>query len=102
MIGVFVTLRFGNSFDEQAVRKVAGAVRARFEGLSGLRSKAFTIHAGKREARNFYVWEDEGAARAFFTDALVERVAALYGARPEVEFVEIAALVDNARGAVPA
>jgi len=55
MIGVFVTFRYGDNFDEQAVRRTAESARARFEGMPGLRSKAFTINSGKREATNFYV-----------------------------------------------
>ena len=97
MIGVFLTFSYGNGFDEQAVRKIAETARARFEGMPGLRSKAFTVNAGKREATNFYIWDSEDAAKAFFTDALLERVAGLYGVRPKVEFVQIATLVENAR-----
>jgi len=97
MVGVFVTFRYGDDFDERAVRKVAETARARFLGMPGLRSKAFTVNAGKREASNFYVWDSEDEARAFFSDALLERVTGLYGVRPSVEFVQIAALVENAR-----
>jgi heme-degrading monooxygenase HmoA len=88
MIGVFVTFRYGDNFDERAVK---------FEGMPGLRSKAFTLNSGKREAANFYVWDSEEAAKAFFTDELLERVAGLYGVRPSVEFVQIATLVENIR-----
>ena len=95
MIGVFVTFRYGDNFDERAVRKIAEAARARFEGMPGLRSKAFTLNSGKREATNFYVWESEDAAKAFFNDELLERVTVLYGVRPTVELVQIATLVEN-------
>ena len=97
MIGVFVTFRHGDNFDEQAVRKVAETARASFERMPGLRSKAFTFNSGKREAANFYVWDSEETAKAFFTDELLERVAGLYGVRPRVEFVQIATLVENIR-----
>ena len=97
MMGVLVTLRYGDNFDERAVRKIAETVRSTFEGMPGLRSKAFTVNFGKREATNFYVWDSEDAAKAFFTDALLERVTGLYGVRPSVEFVQIATLVENAR-----
>jgi heme-degrading monooxygenase HmoA len=97
MIGVFVTFRYGNNFDERAVRKIAETARAKFEGMPGLRSKAFTLNSGKREATNFYVWDSEDAAKAFFNDELLERVTGLYGVRPSVEFVEIATLVENVR-----
>ncbi len=97
MIGVIVTFRYPDAFDEQAVRKVAQAARPKFEGMPGLRSKVFTLNAAKREATNFYVWDSEEAGRAFFTDELLQRVTGLYGVRPSVEFVEIAGLVENAR-----
>jgi len=97
MIGVIVTLRYGDNFDERAVRKIAESARSKFEGMPGLRSKAFTLNAGKREATNFYVWDSEDAAKAFFTDDLLEVVTGIYGVRPGVEFVQIAALVENAR-----
>ena len=95
MIGVFVTFRYGDKFDEQAVRKIAATARVKFEGMPGLRSKAFTLNSAKREAANFYVWDSEDAAKAFFTDQVLERLAGLYGVRPSVEFVQIATLVEN-------
>jgi heme-degrading monooxygenase HmoA len=97
MIGVFVTFSYGNDFDEQTVRKIAQTARSRFEGMPGLHSKAFTVNSGKREATTFYIWDSDEAAKAFFTEPLLERVAGLYGVRPRVEFVEIATLVENAR-----
>jgi hypothetical protein len=97
MIGAFVTFRYGDNFDERAVRKIAETAGARFEGMPGLRSKAFTLNPRKREATNFYVWESEDAAKAFFTDELLERLIGLYGVRPSIEFVQIATLVENAR-----
>ncbi len=82
MIGVFVTFRYQDNFDERTVRKIAETARVRFERMPGLRSKAFTLNSGKREAVNFYVWDSEEAVQAFFTEELVERVAGLYGVRP--------------------
>ncbi len=95
MIGVFVTFRYGDSFDERAIRKIAETARAKFEGMQGLRSKAFTFNSAKREATSFYVWDSERAAKAFFTDELLGQVTGLYGVRPTVEIVQIAALVEN-------
>ena len=97
MIGVFVKFRYGDNFDERAVRKIAENARVRFEGMAGLRSKAFTRVRKAWQAANFYVWDSEDAAKAFFTEELVERVAGLYGVRPRVEFVQIATLVENSR-----
>jgi heme-degrading monooxygenase HmoA len=95
MIGVFVILPYGDNFDEKAVRKIAETVRGKFEGMPGLRSKAFTVNPEKREAVNFYIWDSEDAAKAFYTDELVEQVTGIYGVRPTIEFVQIATLVEN-------
>src|SRR5437868_178547 len=97
MIGVVVTFRFGDNFDEQAVRNIAQTARGRFEGMPGLRSKAFTFDSANRKAVNFYVWDSDNVAKAFFTDQLLERATALYGVRPTVEFVQVATLVENTR-----
>jgi len=95
MIGVLVTLQYGDEFDAQAVQRIAESARGRFEGMPGLRSKAFTFNAAKREAVNFYIWDSEDAAEAFFTDQLLDRLTGLYGVRPILEFVHVAALVEN-------
>ena len=97
MIGVIVTCRYENNFDEQAVRKIAENARGTFEGMKGLRSKVFTFNSGKREATNFYVWDSDEAAKAFFNEQLLARVTGLYGVRPTVEFVQIATLVETPR-----
>ncbi len=97
MIGVFVTFRFGDNFNEQTVRKIAQTARPKFDGMAGLHSKVFTLNSAKREATNFYVWDSEDAAKKFFTEELLERVTGLYGVRPGVEVVQIATLVENVR-----
>jgi heme-degrading monooxygenase HmoA len=95
MIGVIVTFRYRDNFDEQVVRKIAENGRVKFEGMPGLRSKAFTVSSEKRQATNFYVWDSEDAAKAFFTEELRRRLTGLYGVRPDVEFVQVATLVEN-------
>ena len=96
MIGTLVTFRYPGDFDAAKIREIAETARPRFENMPGLRSKVFTVNANAHEAVNVYVWESEAAARAFFDEELLQRVTALYGVRPSIAFVEIAALVDNA------
>jgi heme-degrading monooxygenase HmoA len=96
MVGVIVTFRYPDGFNAEQVRTIAANARKKFEGLPGLRSKAFTLSADAKEAVNFYVWESRAAAEAFFTPQLAAGVTGLYGVAPEIRYVEIAALVDNA------
>ena len=56
--------------------------------MPGLRNKFFTLDEERKRATNFYVWDSADAARKFFTDALPS-------APPAIEFVEIAAAVEN-------
>jgi len=97
MIAVFVTFHFDDGADREAVRTIAERARSQFDGMPGLRTKAFTLNEDGAEATNVYLWESDDAARAFFSEALVERVTGLYGVRPNIRYAEVAALVDNAR-----
>ena len=96
MVGVLVEFQFGDDFDAAKVAAIAQGARNQFERMPGLRQKAFTIDEANRRARNVYLWDDEDAARAFFDDALVERVTGIYGVPPTLTFVEVVELVDNA------
>ena len=97
MIGVMVSFRSEARLDRSLVMGIAEKAAPTFEGMPGLRSKIFTFDPESGEATNVYVWESEEAPSAFFSDALTERVTDLYGVRPNVDFVEIPALVDNSR-----
>jgi hypothetical protein len=95
MIGVLVTFTASDRFDRSSLAKIADDLRAPFEGMAGLRLKGFAVSEDGRQARNFYVWDDEEKARAFFTDEIVEMVTGVYGAPPEVEYLDIVGFVDN-------
>jgi heme-degrading monooxygenase HmoA len=96
VIGVFVSFDYAGELDRDRVLTIAENARSTFEGMPGLRSKVFTIDEERQRATNVYLWEDEAAARRFFSDELRERVTGLYGVAPRIEFVEIATFVDNA------
>jgi heme-degrading monooxygenase HmoA len=95
MIGVYVTFAYGADFDRARNETVADNAREMFVGMPGLHSKVFTVDEPHRRAVNFYVWDSAEAAKAFFSDELVERVTQLYGVPPTVDFVDVAAIVEN-------
>jgi hypothetical protein len=99
MIAVFVTFRSEN-LDRSILKKIAGEARGMFEHMPGLRMKAFTFAEHGGHATNVYLWDSEHAARAFFNDQLLDRVTALYGVRPVLEFADVLALVDNSQSGV--
>ncbi len=95
MQGVIVEFQYADDFDRSHIEGIAHEARGRFEGLTGLRQKTFTVDTENRRATNVYRWDTEEAARGFFSDELVERVTGLYGVRPTLTFVEVAEFVDN-------
>jgi hypothetical protein len=99
MIAVFVTFDYDEGFDRERILGIAEHAKDTFAGMPELRLKAFTLVEGNR-ARNVYLWECEEAARAFFTPELAERITGFYGVAPQIEFAEVAALVDNATAPV--
>ncbi|GHE75993.1 hypothetical protein CP980_00185 [Streptomyces vinaceus] len=68
MIGVLVTFTQTEKFDHATLAKIAGELRAPFEGMAGLRFKSFMLDEDSGRARNFYLWDDEEKGRAFFTE----------------------------------
>jgi hypothetical protein len=95
MVAAILTFQFGDDFDRAHVEGVAGRSAPMFEGLPGLRFKAFTVDAPARRAVNVYLWESREAATAFYTPELVERATAAYGIAPTIELLDVAVLVDN-------
>src|SRR5262245_33126896 len=95
MIGVLVTFAQTEKFDRSALAKIAGELRGPFEGMPGLRLKSFMLDEDGVQARNFYVWDDEEKARAFFTEELVDKVTGIYGVPPKIEYLDIVGFVDN-------
>jgi hypothetical protein len=100
MIGTIVTLRYPEGIDRSAMQKIADDSRSMFDGMAGLRTKAYTVDAERNEAVNFYLWDSEDAARGFFTDDVRELITTTYGVAPEIRHVEIATVVENSPAAV--
>ncbi|WP_327364066.1 hypothetical protein [Streptomyces sp. NBC_01296] len=95
MIGVLVTFTQTDKFDRSSIAKIADELRGPFEGMAGLRFKSFMLGEDGVQAKNFYAWDDEEKARAFFTPELVEKVTGVYGAPPKIEYLDIVGFVDN-------
>ena len=95
MIAVMVRFQYDNEFNEARLQQIAESARSKFLGMPGLRSKTFTVDAARRQALNFYVWESEEAAQKFYSPQMIEGVAKIYGVRPSIEYLKLAALVEN-------
>src|SRR3954465_12336490 len=101
MVGVLVTFTQSDKFDRSTLAKISEGARGTFDGMPRLRFKSFTFDdAG--QAKNFYLWDDEEKARAFFTEEIVDMVTGIYGGPPKIEYLDVLELVDNSgTGVVP-
>jgi hypothetical protein len=95
VIAVFVTLQYDVEMSPARLRQIAEGSQDLFKGMPGLRSKVYTIDSERRRATNVYLWDDGDKARAFFSEGLRQKVAALYGVEPSIDFADVAALVEN-------
>ncbi len=95
MISTLLTFQYTNDFDEQKITGIAEQARSKFENFPGLRSKAFTVSAERKQAINFYVWDSEEAANQFFNPDNINLISGLYGATPDISYLDVKVLVDN-------
>jgi hypothetical protein len=98
MIGVIVTIGPDADLTRERASAVAEQEGPKFDGMDGLHSKVFMWNDETGMVTNTYVWHSEQAARAFFTPELKAKVIEFYGAEPNVQFVEVSALIDNRVG----
>jgi hypothetical protein len=82
VIGVNVSFGYAGDFDRARIIKVAGNARGMFEGMPGLRFKAFTFNEEQRRAANFYVRDSEEAARGFSPTSYGSGLPACMVSRP--------------------
>ena len=99
MITATVRYKLPRHIDAAACRAHFHTIAPGFREAKGLISKHFIWSEGGW-AGGVYQWETLDDARAFYSgpwrDGIVER----YGMQPQIEFYEVFALTDNARGTV--
>lgn len=83
--------------DAAKARQLFEDVAPRFQAISGLRTKYFVrgTHSG-----GVYIWDDRAAAESYFTPAWSARMEKSYGAAPQVTYLDVPCVVDNASGTI--
>lgn len=99
MITATVRYKLPSPIDYAACRAHFHRIAPGFRGVKGLISKHF-IWSASGWAGGVYQWETLEEARAFYESSWLDGIVERYGMRPEIEFYEVFALTDNARGTV--
>ena len=72
----------------------------KYLALPGLLRKHYVLSEDGRFAGGVYLWESRAAAEAVYSGEWRERVAALYGAEPEITHFHSPVGVDNLTGEI--
>lgn len=99
MITATVRYKLPPHIDSAACRAHFHTIAPGFQRVEGLISKHF-IWSESGWAGGVYHWETLAAAKTFYSGAWLDGIIERYGMRPEIEFYEVFALTDNARGTV--
>ncbi|QWT22246.1 DUF4865 family protein [Bacillus sp. NP157] len=79
MIAMQYSFDLEPTVDPDAVRARARRIAPSFEGMPGLRMKAFLVASVPARYAPIYLWDDDASMRAFLQSPAFERVVATYG-----------------------
>ena len=99
MITAIVRYTLPPHIDHAACRKHFHEIAPGFQQVAGLISKHF-IWSESGWAGGVYQWETLEDARAFYGGPWLHGIIERYGTHPSIDFYEVLALTDNARGTV--
>ena len=99
MITATVRYKLPRHIDAAACRAHFHAIAPGFREAKGMISKHF-IWSESGWAGGVYQWETLDDARAFYGGPWRAGIVERYGMQPQIEFYEVFALTDNARGTV--
>jgi hypothetical protein len=99
MITATVRYKLPPSIAYAACREHFHKIAPGFRHAKGLISKHF-IWSESGWAGGVYQWQTREDAERFYSGPWLEGIVERYGMRPQIEFYEVFALTDNARGTV--
>ena len=107
MITATVRYQLPPHIDQAACRAHFHKIAPGFRDAKGLISKHFICAIGGQIqgsesgwAGGVYQWETLEDAKAFYSGPWLDGIVERYGMRPQIEFYEVFAVTDNARGTV--
>jgi hypothetical protein len=99
MITATVRYKLPPHIDYAACRDHFHKIAPGFREVKGLISKHF-ICSDNGWAGGVYQWEGIEDAKAFYSGPWLDGIVQRYGMKPQIEFYEVFAVTDNARGKV--
>ena len=99
MITAIVRYKLPPHIDYPACREHFHEIAPGFQQVKGLISKHF-IWSESGWAGGVYEWERLEDAKAFYSGPWLDGIVERYGMHPHIEFYQVFAVTDNARGIV--
>jgi hypothetical protein len=79
----------------EQIRAAFEEAAPRFRNVPGLVRKQFLCSKDCRTAGGVYLWNDEGAARAFMNERVTPMIRAKFNVDPTIEFYDSPVIVEN-------
>ncbi len=99
MITAIVRYKLPSHIDQAACRDHFHEIAPGFRQVKSLISKHF-IWSEEGWAGGVYQWENLEDAKRFYDGPWLEGIVDRYGSQPQIEFLDVFAVTDNARGTV--
>jgi hypothetical protein len=99
VITATVRYKLPPQIDRASCREHFHKIAPEFREVKGLISKHF-IWSESGWAGGVYQWERLDDAKAFYSGPWLDGIVQRYGMRPQIDFYEVFAVTDNARGIV--
>jgi hypothetical protein len=77
------------------IRAAFGELAPRFRNVPGLVRKQFLHSKDCRTAGGVYLWNDEGAARAFMSERVAPMIREQFHVDPTIDFYDSPVIVEN-------
>jgi hypothetical protein len=100
MITEFVLWRLPNGMSREDVYTKYRASVPTWQGNPDLIHKAFLFDNESRRVGGVYLWKNIEAAKQAHGPAFQDRIASVFGARPEFQYFETPIVIDNAANRV--
>lgn len=95
LITVVTRFQLPAGVSAEQIRAAFEEVAPRFRNVPGLVRKQFLRSKDCRTAGGVYLWNDEGAARAFMTERVAPMIRAKFHVDPTIEFFDSPVIVEN-------
>jgi len=97
LVAALVTFELESPLSTEEAKAKFESTAPNYRGLPHLISKAYIRSDDGRTVGGFYVWDSREAAEAMYGGDWEQRVTAVYGVAPKLQYFDVPVLIENER-----